>query len=32
MLGDAIGHPLTLTVLRCEVLAEVIVTPAELPA
>jgi S1-C subfamily serine protease len=30
MLGDAIGHPLALTVLRSEALVDVIVTPEEL--
>ena len=32
MLGDAIGHPLVLTVLRAEALVDVIVTPDELRA
>jgi S1-C subfamily serine protease len=32
MLGDAIGHPLALTVLRSEALVDVVVTPEELPA
>ena len=31
MLGDAIGQPLALTVLRSEALVDVIVTPEELP-
>ena len=31
MLGDAIGQPLALTVLRSEVLVDVVVTPEELP-
>jgi S1-C subfamily serine protease len=30
MLGDAIGQPLALTVLRSEALVDVIVTPEEL--
>ena len=30
MLGDVIGQPLTLTVLRSETLFDVIVTPEEL--
>ena len=32
MLGDAIGHPLALTVLRAEALVDVVVTPVELHA
>jgi len=32
MLGDAIGQPLALTVLRSEALVDVIATPVELPA
>jgi S1-C subfamily serine protease len=32
MLGDAIGHPLALTVLRTEALIDVMATPVELPA
>jgi S1-C subfamily serine protease len=32
MLGDAIGQPMALTVLRSEALVDVIATPAELPA
>jgi len=31
MLGDAIGHPLALTVLRSGALVDVIATPSELP-
>jgi S1-C subfamily serine protease len=31
MLGDAIGQPLALTVLRSEALVDVIATPVELP-
>ena len=32
MLGDAIGQPLALTVLRSEALVDVVATPVELPA
>jgi S1-C subfamily serine protease len=32
MLGDAIGHPLALTVLRAEALVDVVATPVELDA
>jgi S1-C subfamily serine protease len=32
MLGDAIGHPLALTVLRAEALVDVVATPVELRA
>ena len=32
MLGDAIGQPLSLTVLRADALVDVVATPMELPA
>jgi hypothetical protein len=32
MLGDAIGQPLALTVIRSEALLDVTVTPEELPS
>jgi S1-C subfamily serine protease len=32
MLGDAIGRPLSLSVLRSEILVDVIVLPEELPS